>query len=363
MAKTSFKALKREADDIYKRYEAHFAGKPRATRDLELLDLLIGELDDLANRAKSGLNGGRDPAMISLLDMAKQNLQTYKNERSAIVEAKDSSPASTAASRLITEANLAFGRYHRHFANRDRRGRDTGLLSEIIVELERIHSAMKALENEEKGSLGKNVEIVENNLDLYRQEFRAIDNAQENGTAQEQADTLANLANAQFALYRDHFAGRGRHTRRPGMLERMINQLKQIHRKMFALKQGGLVSQANDRNMEIVSQNLDVYQAELEKIREARAELTTEQLAGSLGGAANEAMQEYRDDFAGANRATRDLDQLSLICDRLCNIAYQMRAIDRDEPTELNAKNLGIVLDAWTMYETEYRKIEEVQND
>lgn len=361
MADNSFKALKSRAENVYKRYEAHFGGKPRATRDLDLLDELIDELDDIVDQAKESLNGGRNPAMVSLLDMAQKNRGVYREEREAIVEAKEDGPTSRRASRLSTEANLTFGRYYRHFANEDRRTRDTGLLTELIVEIERIRGEMQELADQGEPGLESNLEVVEENLEMYRDEYRAIEEAQQQGTAQEQADVLAALANAQFAIYRAHFAGKPRPTRRPGLLERVVSQLKRIHKRMFELKQGGLGSESNERNMEIVSKNLDVYQSELDQIREARDAVTTEQLVGSLGGEANEVMEEYRRDFAGENRRTRDLEQLSLICDRMCEIAYQMRAIQRDEPSDINAKNFSIVLDSWTMYEEEYRKVEKAQ--
>ncbi len=361
MAKSSFKDLKNRTDDVYKRYEAHFGGKPRASRDLELLDELLGELDDIIDDGEVKLNGSRDPAIVSLIDTARQRRSTYRDERKAIVEAKEQAPQSEAGGTLAREANLIFGRYYRHFANKDRRTRDLGLLTEIIVELEGVQKKMESLDEDD--GMESNLETVENNLELYRNEYRAIEEARENVEAGEQPDVLAALANDQFAIYRNHFAGKSRSTRRPGLLERVINQLKQIHKKMYAISQGGLASQANERNMEIVSKNLDVYQTEVDKIHEAKASVTTEQLAGSLGATANEIMAEYRESFAGENRKTRDLEQLSLICDRMGEIASQMRAIQRDEPSEMNAKNLNIVLESWTLYESEYRKVEKAQSE
>ncbi len=361
MSKSSFKELKKKSDQIYQRYDAHFAGKPRATRDLDLLDELLGELSDLVNTAKNTLNGSRDPAMVSLLDMAKQNLDVYKNEREAIVAAKEKGPTSALASEIVREANLTFGRYHRHFAGKDRRTRDLGVLTEIIVELERIQQTMKGLIREQNEDLQQNLDVVEKNIEMYRKEYRAIESAQEAGTRQEQADALATLANNQFKLYREHFAGKARHTRRPGLLDRMINQLKRIHKAMAALKRGGLASQPNDRNMGIVSENLKVYKTELAEIEKARESVTTDQLAGSLGGSANEIMAQYRENFAGESRQTRDLELLSLLADSIAEIAFQMRSLQRTDPGEVNAKNLAIVMDAWTMYEAEYRRIEEAK--
>ncbi len=363
MSQSSFKELKTRAEDVYKRYEAHFAGKPRATRDLDLLDELIGELGDIIDEAKVSLSGGRDPAMVSVMDMAKRNRDTYKEERKKIVAASQGSPTSQEASRVVRLANLTFGRYYRHFAGEDRRTRDTGLLTEIILELEQFEKRMKEIIDEEgDDQLASDLEVVRTNLDTYRDEYREIEKAQETGTAEEQASLLAHLANQQFAIYQNHFAGKPRPSRRPGLLERVINQLKRIHKRMYQLSQGGLASQSNERNMETISQKLDVYESELDKVREARESLTTRQLAGNLGAQANEIMAEYREDFAGQNRATRDLEQLSLICDRVAEIGAQMRQIQREDPLEMNEKNLNIVLDSWTMYESEYRKVEEAQS-
>lgn len=363
MSQSSFKELKNQAEDVYKRYEAHFAGKPRATRDLELLDELIGELDAIVGEAKSNLEQRRDPATVSLLEMAKKNRDTYREERERIVAAKDEGPTSEAASRLTSLANLTFGRYYRHFAGEDRRTRDTALLTEIILQLERIEERMKKLVDEDgEEGLESDLDVVRGNLDTYRDEYRAIERAQESGNAEEQASLLARLANDQFAIYQDHFAGRSRTTRRPGLLERVVNRLKRIHKKMHELKQGGLASAENDRNMETVSRKLEIYESELEQIREVRDSLSTRELAGSLGAQANEIMQEYREGFAGENRATRDLELLNQICDRIAEIAMQMRQIQREESLEMNEKNLDIVLDSWTLYESEYRKVEEAQS-
>lgn len=365
MSDSSFKQLKTRAEDVYKRYEAHFAGKPRASRDLELLDELLGELDEVVDEAKQALGSGRDPAMVSLLDMAKRNRDKYREEYHQIEEAKQQGPISEEGGQLVNWANLTFGRYRRHFAGEDRRTRDRGLLTEIILELEWIEDEMSTLieeESDQQEGLGSDLQVVRSNLETYRDEFRAIERAQESGTADQQADLLARLANDQFAIYQDHFAGRARTTRRPGLLERVINQLQRIHKQMYGLQQGGLDSAANKRNMETISKKLDVYESELEKIQEARASLSTNELAGSLGAEANDIMAEYREHFAGENRATRDLELLSLICDRMAEIAYQMRAIQRDEPLEMNEKNLGIVLDSWSLYESEYRKVEQAQS-
>ncbi|RAL24740.1 hypothetical protein DL240_00585 [Lujinxingia litoralis] len=358
MSRTTFKELKERADSIYQRYNAHFAGKARATRDLSLLDELLGELETVIADAQSQSG---DPAVVSLLEMAKDNQQVYRDERLAIAEAKEAGPVAEEVSRVVAEANLVFGHYRRHFASKDRRTRDMGILMEVITDLEEVRARMKGLVKSHREAIEPNLEIVEENLRMYRNEAHQIESAQTQGTPQEQADLLATLANNQFGLYRDHFAGKSRHTRREGLLERMVEQLKRTRAAMQRLKKRGLRSQANDRNIGIVTENLKVYARELAAIKDAKAELSTEQIAGSLGAAANEVMGEYREHFAGQNRATRDLNKLSLMCDQLAEIGRQMHAIEVKEPLEINSKNLDIVTDTRVMYEREYREVEKAK--
>ena len=60
-------------------------------------------------------------------------------------------------------------------------------------------------------------EVINNNLRMYTNETGEISRAQEMGTADEQASALANVANSQFELYRVHFAGKSRLSRRPAL--------------------------------------------------------------------------------------------------------------------------------------------------
>ena len=101
---------------------------------------------------------------------------------------------------------------------------------------------MKGMVKSHREEIEPNLQIVEDNLRMYRNEAHAVESAQAEGTPQEQADLLATLANNQFSLYRDHFAGKSRHTRREGLLERMIEQLKRARSSMQRLKKRGLRS-------------------------------------------------------------------------------------------------------------------------
>jgi hypothetical protein len=98
---------------------------------------------------------------------------------------------------------------------------------------------------------------------------------------------------------------------------------------------------------------------ELAEVRKARAAVKLVELQGNLGGAANDLMQIYRDEFAGKPRQGRSTEVLSGLCDQLGEVARQMQELGRAEPNATNTKNLGIVMDNLAMLEAEYDRIVE----
>ena len=133
---------------------------------------------------------------------------------------------------------------------------------------------------------------------------------------------------------------------------------------MRALNSTGARNPTNTKNIQIVLDNLTMYRSELAEIRKARETTTLEELAGSLGGSANDTMQQYGQHFAGQNRATRDEKLLSAMCDELYELALQMREVSDAAPAlEINQKNLSIVLDNLSMYQQEYQRIVEAKGN
>jgi hypothetical protein len=232
---------------------------------------------------------------------------------------------------------------------------------------------------------------------------------------------LAQLANAQFQVYADHFAGKSRASRRPVLLERVIDNLQQARTQMLSLggsnpelannlekqvylsgakpelpnnlkkqvhadqlagksrasRSATLLQQArtqklalassnpelqnNAKNAEIVQGRLDFYQSELIEIRKSRETAQFEDLVGALGGAANQVFDEYKQHFAGHDRKSRELARLSKLCDQLYEVAHQMDDLDRVKENATNVANLNIVLDNLNMYENEFDEITKVQ--
>lgn len=346
--------LRKEVDDINATYEARFAGHSRVTRDVK-------EIDDLVKRTR-GVVSGLEAAAIkdeALLETARGNLKLYQDEREAISAAKAGGGDLEDFARLGTQANFVFARYRRHFSGKSRQTRDLGLLAEMIDDLTKVQQRMQPLAQKHKKVEGLNndLELVSNNIKLYVAERGEIADARGTGPAEQQGDLLAEVANGQFKLYQDHFADKSRLTRRPQLLQRMIDNLKNAKDRMEGLRKAGLKSDVNVKNIEVIDANLKMYTTEIAEIKKARAAVKLADLMGSLGSAANDVMEEYRANYAGKPRKGRDLDLLSKLCDQLGEIARQMSDLGRAEVHDFNLRNLQIVTDNLVMLETEFDEI------
>ncbi len=358
--KANFDDLKSSADEIYGLYTANFAGKPRATREIATLDDLITRLTALIENTRTLMNGDRNPGVLAFLETASENLDRYQKERVAIIDAKRD-PQAVVGAALANRANRVFDAYRRHFAGKDRGTRDRMLLHEMVGELEELQLAMRALVNQGATGARGDLETISAQLQMYRDEVTNIARAQTAGSKEDIANRLAQLANAQFTLYTNHFAGKSRSSRRPELLARMIANLEEYQAEMRELADEGFKSDMNRKNIETVAQNLDMYRTEIVAINEAREALAVADLAGVLGGAANDVFNEYRENFAGKDRKTRDLDLMGKLCDQLREIALQMRDIDDAIELDSNQKNLWIVEERWATYEVEYTRIQEAK--
>ena len=353
--------IKNETDAIYDTYASRFAGMPRATRELSELDALIRRLTAVIQSASAEMGGGRNPALLSIVETAEGNLQTYTDEKKAIQEAQ-SMPFTKEAAILAGRANREFDMYGRHFAGQDRATRDERLLEELIGELQVIRGLMASLIEKGGDTSKADLNTVENQIELYETEITNIRAARSTGTLEEQGSRFANLANAQFSLYTNHFAGKARTTRRPALLERMIGNLDEYHHGMQALVSGGYDESTNIKNMDIVRQNLEMYRTELIEVEKAQQDTSLGDVAGALGGEANEYMKEYRENYAGQDRTSRDLGRLSVICDNLRDVALQMMAISTKIELDYNDKNIEIVSETRALYEAEWKAIKEATN-
>jgi hypothetical protein len=362
MATPLIQKLQDDLDSINSTYEARFAGQSRATRELSELDALVTQLRSVLSRVDGIPAAARGPELNTIRDTATQQLDLFQKERVAIQEAKKAGPSLEKFAPLAASANFVFARYAHHYAGKQRNTRDLERLDEMVEDLRKIEDEMvNTLKQHPLEQFRQDLEVVRNNMKMYRDERAEIVKAQATGSLEDQAGLLAQLANDQFEVYRVHFAGMSRATRRPQLLSRVITSLERIQKAMRALEAKNVNADFNKGNIDIVEQNLQMYRTELTEIRKARESTSITDLQGNLGDAANTIFTEYRGNFAGKNRTQVDITLLVNICDKLEEVYRQMRDLGRSKPTEMNTKNLSIVTDQLTLFNREYDQIAQAQ--
>ncbi|MCG3175021.1 MAG: hypothetical protein GMKNLPBB_03355 [Myxococcota bacterium] len=261
-------------------------------------------------------------------------------------------------------ADLIISRYGRHFAGHNRATRDLRMLREMLQDLKAAHTdILKAARRGSSAELDRRLGVVKHNLEIFQAEIGEIEQAFAMGSPREQSSAAADRANNQFALYRLHFAGRPRNTRRPALLIRMIGTLEDVLDHMNRLKEPLPDDETLRENIRIVSNSLETYRSEREQIREARRDLSTTQLADFLGGEANQIFEEYGRNYASQDRTTRDPKRLGELADLLGEIEKQMTEIHEKTLSPTNEHNLAIVRDNLTLYEKEYEAILEARKN
>lgn len=340
-----------ELERVQTRYRIRFAGHPRVSRDPEELEELIAELDALA---------ATDEALAARV---AEERALFCKELDAIRVAV-AIPYAVPAARLRMWTDLQLHRYQRSFAAQDRRTRDVALLDEIREDLRGLRGRMTELHAlaPEQG-LDRAAASVDRSLERYDAEVDAIRRARRTGPPAEQGSRLAALANAQFDLYQEGFAGQSRLSRHPSTLVRVVQALEEIRRSMQSLALDGFRDESNARNIGIVEQRIQQYRREVEQIHAARAGAAVAERVTALGRAANDVFAAYRADFAGQSRETRDESLLARLAERLVRVAKEMDALDRDHGDDTNARNLRLVTDNLVLYAREFDAIRSVKAD
>ena len=365
MAK-SVQELESAAQRINSTYILRFAEQPRITRDPSVLDKMIADskalLEDLKRARKTGK---RLPA--DLRKNVKERLSLYETEKGAVKQAQGAGANAVEAARLGHRANNVFYGYARHFAGQSRETRDLGLMDEIVENLEGILGEMEALERTYGAleGLTRDQGVVKERLELYRSERTKIGDAYGDGEPDQRSGRLATLANAQFQIYRNHFAGKSRLSRRPSLIQRVIKGLAKIEDDMNTLKSGGKLSSDasghNDANIKIVIDRRSAYEAELVEIRKAKESEDLDRIVRAFGEAVDQVMSEYGENFAGKDRGTRDLNLLSSLCDRMGECENQLTKLLEIRESTQNEHNLAVSRDMQHLLEREWRKIKEIK--
>jgi hypothetical protein len=352
-------AVRRRADELHARYMLAFAGRPRITRRVEELDAIIA--DGRALLEEAGRLLGHDAEAVGLI---RANMEVYASERDAIHEAKKLGPSARRAAMLGSRANALFGLYRRHFAGQSRATRDRFLLDDLLDALAEVKAELIALSGTDpSGTATEQIGPIERNVELYVAERENIIAAQDGASPDDRSGILGAVANQQFETYRIHFAGQPRLSRRVALAERLVRALEWCQQGMRSLAADGVQAEMNEKNAGIVAERLGVYRAEIEAIRAARQAASVFELIDALGEAANKVMAEYGEHFAGQNRATRELDLLAALQDRLVETERQMWALTKVHDNPANDRNIIIVHDTIALYAREADAIRQAQSN
>ena len=346
--------LRARSEALHAHYSIHFAGRPRATRDLVGADVLVTEAKEICTDAAATTGDGAE----SLRETARERLNLYETERKAVLDAHAAGLDAARGVRLGTRANLVFSRYRRHFAGQDRRSRDLGLMDELIADCEALQrEAAELVVSKAPEGLRKDLEIITENLALYRRERSAIIEARSTGTPDERGSALANLANRQFELYKLHFAGQSRMSRRAGLLERIQAELQTIAEGMAQLAANGLGGEPNVKNAGIVAERTAIHGKELEQLHMVQEQTTAFHRLRAIEQSADSVLSDYDKAFAGKDRATRDPAELSLICDRMAELERQLAALVERFNLGVRHRPSARVRDLCVMFEREYQAV------
>ena len=349
----SSEALTQKLEEIHNQYRSEFAGRSRVTRQPDLLDAMIGRVQEVLVQAADA------PAALSL---GREREALYRKERDLIREALAGGPDVAEASALHDWSYLVLRRYGRNFAGRPRASRDLSLLDELLdLQSRWLRRFDEVAARHESGWQAPVRDLMAKNEALFASERGEILKARAAREGQERMSDLARRANEQFQAYRTHFAEKSRKSRHVPLLARVLRNLEGIHAEMVALRDGGFVDERHKENIGKVDQRIQHHRRELQAIQQARAGLNAGERSSAYAGEANTLFGTYRSSFAGRDRTTVDPDQLHEICEQLQVVAQQMEGLDRESGLEANRKNLAIVVDNLKRYEREFERILEAK--
>jgi len=158
-----------------------------------------------------------------------------------------------------------------------------------------------------------------------------------------------------------HFAGKDRSTRDVALLGELVDELKQIDKRMTQIIEENPSSDFN-RDRDIVRNNLAQYQKEIELIEAAQKNGDADQQASLLASLANEQFAVYQAHFAGEPRISRRPALLMRVIGQLKKYRDRMKALKEGGFNgEFNDKNIVVVNDRLGVYEAELAEIRKIR--
>ncbi len=241
------------ANFVFDRYNRHFAGQSRDTRDLALLKELVEELRQIKKRMVATAGKKLPAPMARDLDLITQNIERYQAEEREIPRAQATGTPEEQANRYAFLANQQFALYQTFFAGQARVTRRPQLLVRLVDNLKRYRAAMFDLKNRgyDSAQNKNNIDIVDGRIDAYEKELVEIRKTRSNVKLAEIMGVLGGAANELFEEYRNDFANKDRATVSLEQLAALIDKLDELRRQMEEL---GRVekNEMNAKNVAIV---------------------------------------------------------------------------------------------------------------
>lgn len=262
------------ANLIFARYARHFAGKDRSTRDLGLLGELVEELKQTDKRMTQLIEETSGSSEFERdRQVVQSNLKQYQDEINLIENAQKSGTPEQRASILATLANNQFAVYQAHFAGEPRISRRPALLMRVISSLKKVHELMVGYRD---GGLdldfnNRNIGIVEERLKLYESELVEVRKLRQATPITDIMGELGGAANKLFDEYRSAFADKPRSQVDLEKLGNICDKLGEIRRQMGEMSWAE-ESEMNNKNLEIVTEQLVMFEGEYEAVVNAKAQ-------------------------------------------------------------------------------------------
>lgn len=271
---------------IHDRYARHFAGQSRGTRDVQLLAELLLDTESLMtdlgklkeDEGWAEIKPEVQAELSAYIDLLKDRAELYRSEREAINSSATQGEPEERAGRLAAIANQGFAVYRHQFQGHSRSSRRQSTLSRVVASLAEVLEQMRALSSQ--GFKGEhhsnNIELVTQNLSLYREEVKAIASAQESLGFDEWYQALISEAQSIFEGYREQYAGKARAACSPEPLVYLCDRLVDVISQLRPLIQDS----PDEQERVVFQQMLDqarVYHREWGAVTQAQPSANVEQ--------------------------------------------------------------------------------------
>lgn len=266
-----FARLAALANFVFARYQRHFAGQSRSTRDLGLIKEMVDELRTIRQKMSVILSVKPNTSYQTDADLVSRVVDQYSDETRQIERAQSEGTPEERASRFADLANSQFAIYDKHFVEKSRITRRPALLQRTVENLRRIRGSMRELRltGPAADNNRNNIGIVEQALRHNESELAEIRKARQAAPLADIMGMLGGAANDIFEEYRQKFAGKDRRTVDLAAMSVICDQLSEVARQMSDMARTEK-NEMNERNLDIVIERLSAYEEEWRAIRDAQ---------------------------------------------------------------------------------------------